>query len=106
MNGASSPCTSVSIRPTNWHFGTETSSRHNHSCITLFVDLEVLFATPGKDAATFKPFTKGPNAHGGAIQIITDISMDQSPTSHKGAIEYLPNANRDHLRPFSPHEAD
>jgi hypothetical protein len=67
VNGAFSPCTSVSIRPTNWHFGTETSSRHNHSCITLFVDLEVkrlLFATPGKDAATFKPFTKGPNAHG------------------------------------------
>nr|QBA86154.1 ISAtc1 [Acidithiobacillus caldus] len=73
----------------------ETSSRHGHDYITLFVDLNarrLLFATPGKDAKTFEKFSADLQAHGGSAEAITDVSMDLSPAFQKGAAEHLPNA--------------
>ena len=73
----------------------ETSSRRGHDYITLFVDLEarrLLFATPGKDAATFARFATDLEAHAGSAQAVTDVSMDLSPAFQKGAKEHLPNA--------------
>ena len=73
----------------------ETSSRRDHDYITLFVDLEakrLLFATPGKDAKTFKKFAEDLQAHGGSAEAITEVSMDLSPAFQKGAAEHLPNA--------------
>ena len=73
----------------------ETSSRRGHDTITLFVDLEarqLLFATPGKDAATFTRFATDLEAHGGRAQAVTDVSMDLSPAFQKGAKKHLPNA--------------
>ena len=73
----------------------ETSSRHGHDYITLFVDLNarrLLFATPGKDAKTFERFSADLQAHGGSAEAITDVSMDLSPAFQKGAAEHLPNA--------------
>jgi transposase len=70
----------------------ETSSRRGHDYITLFVDLEarrLLFATPGKDATTFKRFATD---HGGSAQAVTDVSMGLPPAFLKGAKEHLPNA--------------
>ena len=73
----------------------ETSSRRGHDYISLFVDLEarrLLFATPGKDAKTFKKFAEDLQAHGGSAEAITEVSMDLSPAFQKGAAEHLPNA--------------
>jgi transposase len=45
----------------------ETSSKRGHNYITVFVDMDnskVLFATPGKDAATLTAFKKDLEAHG------------------------------------------
>ncbi|MBN6743158.1 ISL3 family transposase, partial [Acidithiobacillus sp. MC6.1] len=73
----------------------ETSNRRGHDYITLFVDLlakRLLFATDGKDAATFQKFVKDLEGHGGTAQAITNVSMDLSPAFQKGAAEHLPNA--------------
>ena len=73
----------------------ETSSQRGHDTITRFVDLEsrqLLFATPGEDAATFARFATDLEAHGGRAQAVTDVSMDLSPAFQKGAKKHLPNA--------------
>ncbi len=73
----------------------ETRSRRGHDYITLIVDLEakrLLFATPGKDAKTFKKFAEDLQLHGGSAEAITEVSMDLSPAFQKGAAEHLPNA--------------
>jgi len=73
----------------------ETSSKRGHNYITLFADLEgrrVLFATEGKDAATFAEFRTDLEAHGGSAERISDISMDMSGAFIKGGAEQFPLA--------------
>ncbi len=51
----------------------ETSSKRAHNYITVFVDMDkskVLFATPGKDAATLTAFKEDLKAHAGAAENI------------------------------------
>ena len=73
----------------------ETASRRGQKYVSLFVDLEqhkVLFATPGKDAATVTAFAADLKAHGGDPQAITDVSADMSQAFFNGVATNLPNA--------------
>jgi len=73
----------------------ETSLRRGHNYLTLFVDLEearVLFATEGREAATFRAFRKDLDAHDGDPDRIRELCMDMSPAYRKGAREHLPQA--------------
>ena len=65
----------------------ETSSRRGHNYITVFVDMDkskVLFATPGKDAATVTEFKKDLAAHGGSPENIKQACCDMSPAFIRG----------------------
>ena len=65
----------------------ETSSRRGHNYITVFVDMDkskVLFATPGKDAATVTEFKKDLEAHGGSPENIKQACCDMSPAFIRG----------------------
>ena len=52
----------------------------------------VLFATPGRDAATFAEFAKDLTAHGGDAERITDVSLDLGAAYQAGAQDHCPNA--------------
>ncbi len=65
----------------------ETSSKRGHNYITVFVDMDkskVLFATPGKDAATVTAFKGDLEAHGGDVGNITQTCCDMSPAYIRG----------------------
>ena len=65
----------------------ETSSKRGHNYITVFVDMDksmVLFATPGKDAATLAAFKEDLEAHGGQAQNIKQTCCDMSPAFIRG----------------------
>jgi transposase len=73
----------------------ETSSKRGHNYVSLFVDLEearVLFATPGREAATFAVFRQDLVEHGGDPEQIRELCMDLSPAYLKGAREVFPQA--------------
>lgn len=73
----------------------ETSTRRGHRYLTFFHDADerrLLFATPGRDAATFAAFAHDLRAHGGDAASITDISMDMSAAFQRGVREQLPQA--------------
>lgn len=73
----------------------EMSRRKGHHYVTVFADMEerkVLFATPGKDAATWEKFQGDFEAHEGKAVSIEEISMDMSPAYIKGAKEHCPRA--------------
>lgn len=73
----------------------ETSSRRGQRYVTLFHDADqarLLFATPGRNAATFKAFAADLKAHGGDAQAITDVSMDMSKAFQAGAAKHCPRA--------------
>ena len=73
----------------------ETASRRGQTYISLFVDLKerkVLFATPGKDAATVAAFADDLKAHGGKREAVTEVSADMSKAFSKGIAANLPNA--------------
>ncbi len=73
----------------------ETAARRGHDYISLFVDLDekrLVFATPGKDAATVAAFAQDLAAHGGTTSQITAVSCDMSPAFTKGVRESLPAA--------------
>jgi len=73
----------------------ERSARRGQRYVTLFCDADerrVLFATPGRDAATFEAFATDLAAHGGDAQAITDVSLDMSAAYQAGAREHCPNA--------------
>ena len=73
----------------------ETSSRRGQRYVTLFHDADegrLLFATPGRNAATFKAFAADLKAHGGDAEAITDVSMDMSQAFQAGAAKHCPNA--------------
>lgn len=73
----------------------ETSSRRGQRYVTLFHDADttrLLFATPGRNAATFDAFAADLQAHGGDVECITDLSMDMSKAFQAGARRQCPQA--------------
>ncbi|WP_164081041.1 ISL3 family transposase [Stenotrophomonas maltophilia] len=73
----------------------ETSSRRGQRYITLFHDADaarLLFATPGRNAATFSEFIADLQAHGGDAGAISDLSMDMSRAFQAGAARHCPQA--------------
>ena len=73
----------------------ETAARRGHDYISLFVDIEnakVIFATPGKDAATVAAFAEDLTAHGGDPAAVEEVCIDMSPAFIKGVAESLPKA--------------
>ena len=65
----------------------ETSSKRGHNYITVFVDMDksqVLFATPGRDAATLTAFKEDLEAHGGDAGSIKQVCCDMSPAYIRG----------------------
>jgi transposase len=75
----------------------ETSSKRGHNYISVFVDLKehsVLYATPGKDAATVKAFAADLKAHGGGPEKITEVCSDMSPAFIAGVRDHLPQAEQ------------
>ena len=73
----------------------ETSSRRGHKYVTVVADIEtkrVIYATPGKDAATLGRFTTDFHAHNGDSDAIRQICMDMSPAYIAAARECFPNA--------------
>jgi len=74
----------------------ETSSRRGHDYVSLFLDLasrKVLFAIPGKDAATVASFDDFLRKHKGNPFCIEEIVMDMSPAFIKGAKTHFPGAH-------------
>ena len=75
----------------------ETSSKRGHNYISVFVDLKqrrVLFATPGKDAATVKAFAEDLKAHGGEAAKIKEVCSDMSAAFIAGVRDQLPKAQQ------------
>ena len=73
----------------------ERSARRGHRYVTMFCDADarrLLFATPGKNSATFAAFAEDLAAHGGAAQAITDVSLDLGLAYQAGARAHCPNA--------------
>ncbi|NYE31239.1 transposase [Rhodanobacter sp. K2T2] len=73
----------------------ERSARRGQRYVTMFCDADerrLLFATPGKNAATFKAFAEDLVAHGGDAKAITDVSLDLGAAYQAGAREHCPNA--------------
>ena len=73
----------------------ERSARRGQRFLTLFHDpaeRRILFATPGRDAATFTAFVDDFKAHGGDAGAITTVSMDMSKAYQAGARKQCPNA--------------
>lgn len=73
----------------------ETSSKRGHNYISVFVDLQerrVLFATPGKDAATVQAFAQDLKAHGGDPEKIAEVCSDMSAAFIAGVRDHLPRA--------------
>jgi transposase len=74
----------------------ETSSKRGHNYITVFVDMDrskVLFATPGKDAATLTAFKEDLEAHGGRPGQIKHACCDMSPAFIRGIEDTFENAS-------------
>ena len=78
------------------HIGVdETSKRKGHNYITQFVDLDTrktIFVTDGKDASTFKAFSKTLIESHGKVENIEAISMDMSKSFISGALTHFPKA--------------
>jgi transposase len=73
----------------------EMSCRKGHNYLTVFADLvnkRVVFATEGKDHATFERFAQEILKHNGHPKAITAVAMDMSKAYQKGAKEELGNA--------------
>ncbi|MGH8145043.1 MAG: ISL3 family transposase [Rhodanobacteraceae bacterium] len=73
----------------------ERSARKGQRFLTLFCDLDarrLLFATQGRDAATFKAFAEDLAAHDGDAEAITDVSLDLGAAYQAGTREHCPKA--------------
>ena len=73
----------------------ERSARKGDRYVTMFCDADerrLMFATPGKDAATFDAFAKDLAAHGGDAKAITDVSLDMGLAYQAGTRAHCPNA--------------
>jgi transposase len=74
----------------------ETSSKRGHNYVTVFVDMDrskVLFATPGKDAATLTAFKEDLESHGGCSGHIKDACCDMSPAFIRGIEDTFENSS-------------
>ena len=74
----------------------EMNCRKGHDYLSVFADLvekRVIFATEGKDAATFRAFIQALSEHNGHPKAITQVAIDMSPAYQKGVRETLPNAD-------------
>ncbi len=74
----------------------EMNCRKGHDDLTVFADLvkkRVIFATEGKDAATFRAFIQALSEHNGHPKAITQVAIDMSRAYQKGVREELPNAD-------------
>lgn len=71
----------------------ETSARRGQDYVSIFMDLaerRVMFATPGKDAATVKAFAEDLSAHGGQPKTqVKQVCCDMSPAFIAGIGSYL-----------------
>jgi len=73
----------------------ERSAHKGHRYLTMFCDMDarrLLFATQGKDAATFEAFAEDLAAHGGDAEAITDVSLDLGAAYQAGTRKHCPNA--------------
>ncbi len=73
----------------------ERSAHRGQRYVTMFCDADerrVLFATPGRNAATFAEFAKDLAAHGGDAEAITDVSLDLGAAYQAGTRTHCPNA--------------
>jgi len=73
----------------------EMSVRKGHEYISVFADLvkkRVLFATEGKDQATWLKFVEALEKHNGHRQALTQVSMDMSPAYQRGVADNCRNA--------------
>jgi transposase len=73
----------------------ETASRRGQRYVTLFHDLDrrrLLFATPGRDRATFARFADDLAQHGATASQLTDWCMDLSGAYQAGARHTAPQA--------------
>jgi transposase len=73
----------------------EMSIRKGHEYISVFADLvrkRVLFATEGKDQATWVKFVEALEKHNGHRHAITQASMDMSPAYQRGVRDHCRNA--------------
>ena len=73
----------------------EMSRAKGHRYVTVFADMErhkVLFATPGKDASTWKAWAVDLEDHEGKCSQIEEVSLDMSPAYIKGAHDQCPQA--------------
>ncbi len=73
----------------------ERSARRGQRFLSLFHDADarrLLFATPGRKAATFEAFVDDLAAHGGDAQAIETVSMDMSKAYQAGARALCLNA--------------
>lgn len=73
----------------------ELSVRKGHEYVSVFADLvkkRVLFATEGKDHATWETFVAALEKHNGHRHALTQVSMDMSPAYQKGVRETCRNA--------------
>ena len=73
----------------------EMSVRKGHEYVSVFADLvkkRVVFATEGKDHATWAAFVAALEAHNGHRHALTQVSMDMSPAYQKGVRETCRNA--------------
>ena len=63
--------------------------------MTAFADLDesrAVFATPGRDAATYERFVEDLDAHGGEAGQVKQVCQDMSEAFLSGALEHLPEA--------------
>jgi transposase len=73
----------------------EMSLHRGQSYLTVFADLvakRVIFATEGKDIATWSAFAQALTAHNGDCRAITQVSMDMSAAYQTGVKENCRNA--------------
>jgi len=73
----------------------EMSVRKGHEYISVFADLvkkRVLFATEGKDQATWLKFVEALEQHNGHRHALTQVSMDMSPAYQRGVADNCRNA--------------
>ena len=73
----------------------EMSIRKGHEYLTVFADLvakRVLFATEGKDQATWVKFVAALEKHNGHRHALTQVSLDMSPAYQAGVTENCRNA--------------
>lgn len=79
-----------------WIGADEMNRRKGHHYLTVFVDLlarRVIYATEGKDAATWEAFATALLQHNGHPKAIQQAAIDMSPAYIRGIKDHLGNAS-------------